>query len=130
MRKLKQKHPLLRTLTNRTRSSVSILEISNLNSLCKSCIELNSIDLRRIWIADEERGLVFGLTMFRHPMEQKTITILKPDGTTSERPMNFNPFDLEAAHIFKIWDGKIHEIEAMGFSLPLYSKNGWNPFVK
>jgi hypothetical protein len=91
---------------------------------------INSIDLRRIWIADEERGLVFGLTMFRHPMDQKTITILKPDGTTSERPMNFNPFDLEAAHIFKIWGGKIHEIEAMGFSLPLYSKNGWNPFIK
>jgi hypothetical protein len=60
----------------------------------------------------------------------QTITILKPDGTTSERPMNFNPFDLEAAHIFKIWSGKIHEIEAMGFSLPLYSKNGWNPFIK
>jgi hypothetical protein len=91
---------------------------------------INSIDLRRIWIADEERGLVFGLSMFRHPMEQKTITILKPDGTTSERPMNFNPFDLEAAHIYKIWGGKIHEIEAMGFSLPLYSKNGWNPFIK
>ena len=91
---------------------------------------INSIDLRRIWIADEERGLVFGLTMFRHPMEQKTITILKPDGTTSERPMNFNPFDLEAAHIFKIWGGKIHEIEAMGFTLPLYSKNGWNAFIK
>jgi hypothetical protein len=78
----------------------------------------------------KERGLVFDLTMFRHPMEQKTITILKPDGTTSERPMNLNPFDLEAAHIFKIWDSKIHEIEAMGFSLPLYSKNGWNPFIK
>ena len=91
---------------------------------------INSIDLRRIWIADQERGLVFGLTMFRHPMEQKTITVLKPDGTTSERPMNFNPFDLEAAHIFKIWGGKIHEIEAMGFTLPLYSKNGWNPFIK
>ena len=91
---------------------------------------INSIDLRRIWIADEERGLVFGLTMFRHPMEQKSITILKPDGTTSERPMNFNPFDLEAAHIFKIHGAKIHEIEAMGFTLPLYSKNGWNPFIK
>jgi hypothetical protein len=91
---------------------------------------INSIDLRRIWIADEEHGLVFGLTMFRHPMEQKTITILKPDGTTSERPMNFNPFDLEAAHIFKIYGEKIHEIEAMGFTLPLYSKNGWNPFIK
>jgi len=91
---------------------------------------INSIDLRRIWIADEEHGLAFGLTMFRHPMEQKTITILNQDGSTSERPMNFNPFDLEAAHIFKIHGGKIHEIEAMGFTLPLYSKNGWNQFTR
>jgi hypothetical protein len=91
---------------------------------------INSIDLRRVWIADEEHGLVFGLSMFRHPMEQKSITVIKKDGTTAERPMNFNPFDLEAAHIFKIWGGKIHEIEAMGFTLPLYSKNGWNPFIK
>ena len=91
---------------------------------------INSIDLRRVWIADEEHGLVFGLTMFRQPMEQKTITVIKKDGTTAEQPMNFAPFDLEAAHIFKIWGGKIHEIEAMGFTLPLYSKNGWNPFIK
>jgi len=91
---------------------------------------INSIDLRRVWIADEEHGLVFGLTMFRHPMEQKSITVIKKDGTTAEQPMNFNPFDLEAAHIYKIWGGKIHEIEAMGFTLPLYSKNGWNPFIK
>jgi hypothetical protein len=91
---------------------------------------INSIDLRRIWIADDEHGLVFGLTMFRHPMTEKTITILNKDGSTSERPMNFNPFDLEAAHIFKIYGGKIHEIEAMGFTLPLYSKNGWNPFTR
>jgi hypothetical protein len=91
---------------------------------------ITSIDLRRVTIADEERGLVFGLTMFRHPMEQKTLTILNKDGSTSERPMNFNPFDLEAAHIFKIYGDKIHEIEAMGFTLPLYSKNGWNPFTK
>jgi hypothetical protein len=91
---------------------------------------IGSIDLRRIWIADEEKGLVFAYSMFRHPMEQKTITILNKDGSTSERPMNFNPFDLEAAHIFKISGGRIHEIEAMGFSLPLYSKNGWSPFAK
>jgi hypothetical protein len=90
---------------------------------------INSIDLRRVWIADEDKGLVFGLTMFRHPMEQKSVTLLNPDGTTTERPMNFNPFDLEAAHIFKIDGGKIREIEAMGFTLPLYSKNGWSPFV-
>ena len=91
---------------------------------------INSIDLRRVTIADEEHGLVFGLTMFRHPMEQKTLTVLKKDGSTGERPMNFAPFDLEAAHIFKIYGDQIHEIEAMGFTLPLYSKNGWYPFVR
>ena len=91
---------------------------------------ITSIDLRRVWIADEEKGLVFGLTMFRHPMTEKFVTILNPDGTTTQRPWNFNPFDLEAAHIFKISGGKIHEIEAMGFTLPLYSKNGWSPFLR
>lgn len=91
---------------------------------------INSIDLRRVTIADVEHGLVFGLTMFRHPMEQKSITVINKDGSTGERPMNFAPFDLEAAHIFKISGDKIHEIEAMGFTLPLYSKNGWYPFVK
>src|SRR5215831_1421439 len=91
---------------------------------------IGSIDLRRIWIADEEKGLVFAYSMFRHPMEKKSIEILNKDGSISERPMNFNPFDLEAAHIYKISGGKIHEIEAMGFTLPLYSKNGWSPFSK
>jgi hypothetical protein len=91
---------------------------------------IGSIDLRRIWIADEEKGLVFAYSMFRHPMEKKSIEILNKDGSITERPMNFNPFDLEAAHIYKIYGGKIHEIEAMGFTLPLYSKNGWSPFSK
>jgi len=30
----------------------------------------------------------------------------------------------------KISGDKIHEIEAMGFTLPLYSKNGWSPFLR
>ena len=77
-----------------------------------------------------EEGLWKSAISTSTTMEQKSITILKPDGTTSERPMNFNAFDLEAAHIFKIHGDKIHEIEAMGFTLPLYSKNGWNPFIK
>ena len=81
---------------------------------------ITSIDLRRVWIADEERGSCWATP----------ITILNPDGTTTQRPWNFNPFDLEAAHIFKISGGKIHEIEAMGFTLPLYSKNGWSPFIR
>ena len=93
---------------------------------------IGSIDLRRIWIADEEKGLVFAYTMFRHPLDapNKNYPVLLPNGTISDRTVNFNPFDLEAAHIFKIYGGKMHEIEAMGFTLPLYSKNGWSPFIK
>ena len=91
---------------------------------------ITSIDLRRVRIADPQKGVVFGLTMFRHPMTEKSVTIINKDGTTRQQPMNFAPFDLEAAHIFKISGGKIHEIEAMGFTLPLYSKNGWSPFLR
>jgi hypothetical protein len=71
---------------------------------------ITSIDLRRVTIVDEERGLVFGLSMFRHPMTEKSVTIVNKDGSTSQRPMPFEPFDLEAAHIFKISGDKIHEI--------------------
>ena len=91
---------------------------------------IESIDLRRLWIADPEKGLVFGLSMFRHPIKEKTITVLNPDGTRSERPVSFAPFDLPAAHIFKIQGNKIHDIEAMGFQMPLYSKNGWSEFIR
>jgi hypothetical protein len=63
------------------------------------------------------------------------LTMLPPPrsrmiGTTRRRDMKFNPFDLPAAHIYKIHGGKIHEIEAMGFMMPYLSKNGWNPFLK
>jgi len=93
---------------------------------------IGSIDLRRIWIADEERGLVFAYTMFRHPLDapNKNYPVLLPSGAISDRTMNFSPFDLEAAHTFKIYGAQMHEIEAMGFTLPLYSKNGWSPFMK
>jgi hypothetical protein len=39
--------------------------------------------------------------------------------------MKFPPFDLPAAHIFKVSGGKIHEIEAMGFMAPYNAKTGW-----
>jgi hypothetical protein len=33
--------------------------------------------------------------------------------------------NLQAAEIFKIRNGQIHEIEAMGVSLPYGTKSGW-----
>ena len=90
---------------------------------------MNSIDLRRVWIADEETGLVFGMTMFRHPMEEKVFKVIGPDGALTDRDMSRqNPFDFESVHIFKIRNAQIHDIEALGISLPLHSKNGWSEF--
>ncbi len=85
---------------------------------------IKRIEPRRVWIADTETGLVFGLSQFRHPMKDDHVDIVGYPGVTSV-PMKFKPFDLPAAHIFKISGGKIHEIEAMGFMAPYDSKTGW-----
>ena len=85
---------------------------------------ITSIDLRRIQIVDEQTGLVFGLTMFRHLGKLRTIVLQGVPNLTS-MPMNFGPIDLQAAHVFKIAGGKLHEIEAMGYTLPYKSNSGW-----
>ena len=85
---------------------------------------IKRIEPRRVWIVDEETGLVFGLSQFRHPMEEKTLKIVGVPGV-DHWDMNFKPFDLPAAHIYKVRGGKIHEIEAMGFTMPYNSKTGW-----
>ncbi len=85
---------------------------------------IKRIEPRRVEIADVETGLVFGLSQFRHPMEEKSIKLVGVPGVDT-MPMNFNPFDLPAAHIFKVSGGKMHEIEAMGFTMPYNSKTGW-----
>jgi hypothetical protein len=85
---------------------------------------IKRIEPRRVEIADPETGLVFGLSQFRHPMEEKQLKIVGVPGV-DHTDMNFKPFDLPAAHIYKVSGGKIHEIEAMGFMAPYNSKTGW-----
>jgi len=90
----------------------------------KTMSYIKAIDNRRVEIADPEAGLVFGLSHFRHPMEQKYVEIVGvPDVQRVDLP--FNPFDLPAAHIYKVSGGKMHEIEAMGFVAPYNAKTGW-----
>ena len=85
---------------------------------------IKRIEPRRVEIADPQTGLVFGLSQFRHPMEEKSLKIVGVPGV-DHVDMNFKPFDLPAAHIYKVSGGKIHEIEAMGFTMPYNSKTGW-----
>ena len=85
---------------------------------------ITQIDNRRVWIADEETGLAFGLSHFRHAMEKTDWPTYGVPGVPS-RKIDYKPFDLPAVHIFKIWGGQIHEIEAIGFLAPYNAPTGW-----
>ena len=85
---------------------------------------ITEITNRRVEIADEKTGLALGFSDFRHAMEKKQHRILNDPGrTTVDR--SYNPFDTLAMHIFKIWGGQVHEIEAMGVGAPYNSPSGW-----
>jgi hypothetical protein len=87
---------------------------------------IDRIENRRVFAADPATGLVMGLSHFRHPMNTGPYKVINIDGSTSMREMKFAPFDLPAAHIFKIGtDGKVHEIEAMGFTARYNAPTGW-----
>ena len=100
----------------------------NMNSHALSYI--TGIDLRRVWIADPVTGLVFGLSQFRHEFKTKDIQVVDRDGNVTTRHMDYEPFDFPAVHITKIRDYKIHDQEAMGYTMPYMSSNGWNRFLR
>ena len=95
----------------------------------KTFTYIDRIENRRLIAADPVTGLAMGFSHFRHPMTNLPYQVFHTDGSTSERNsenFKFNPFDMPAAHIFKIGaDGKVHEIEAVGFTAPLDSPTGW-----
>jgi hypothetical protein len=92
-------------------------------------VYIDRIENRRLIAADPVTGLAMGFSHFRHPLDNLPYQVVHTDGSTSERNrqnMPFDPFDLPAAHIFKIGaDGLVHEIEAMGFVAPYNSPTGW-----
>jgi hypothetical protein len=85
---------------------------------------ITDINNRRFISVDEELGLVFVYSIFRHNGEPKVMKIIGVPGIT-ERANNYGPFDLLAAHVFKIYKGKIYSIEAIGYIAKHGIKNGW-----
>jgi hypothetical protein len=85
---------------------------------------ITDINRRRLLAVDEEMGLVFAYSMFVHDGTPKVMKIIGVPGIT-ERPNKWGPFDLPAAHVFKIRNGKIYEIEAIGYLAKHGIKNGW-----
>lgn len=85
---------------------------------------IDSIDNRRL-IADPVQGLVMGLSHFRQGMDGGPFEVTTADGSKIMWEDMRDAYDLPAAHIFKIADGEIHEVEAVGIFVPYMSPTGW-----
>jgi hypothetical protein len=85
---------------------------------------ITDINDRRIFAVDEELGLVMAFSVFRHDGKPEVMKITGVPGVT-ERKNNYGAFDLPAAHVYKIRDGKLDEIEAIGYMTDTGYKTGW-----
>lgn len=85
---------------------------------------ITKIDNRRVFAADEENGLAAAFSHFRHPMEKKEYKVFGVPGVDTWK-MEFAPFDLPAMHIYKIWGGQVHEIDALGYMAPYNAESYW-----
>ena len=79
---------------------------------------------RRLTVVDEQKGFVFGFPMFQHRGGVRSVKIQGVPGV-DVIPMGGAASNLQAGEIFKTRGGKIHDIEAMGVSLPYGTKSGW-----
>ena len=80
---------------------------------------------RHLLIIDEQKGIVFGFPRFVHRGQVREMKIVGVPGVDT-MPMNFGPNDLQASEMFKIRNGKIHEIEASGFINAYMAPTGWD----
>jgi hypothetical protein len=85
---------------------------------------ITDIKNRRLLVADEQKGLAVGFSMFYHDSKLKTMKIKTPSGEFTMAAFQ-GAFNLPAIHFFKIKKGRIYDIEATGFTLPYGAKSGW-----
>ncbi|MDR1644437.1 MAG: hypothetical protein LBS05_01230 [Tannerellaceae bacterium] len=85
---------------------------------------IDDIDNVRVFAIDPVTGLAIGFSHFRHGMAKREFPIYNMPGVTS-RQVQLPPFDLPAAHVYKISKGEIHEIEALGFLTGYMAPSGW-----
>jgi len=72
----------------------------------------NTVDPRRIWAVDRERGLVVGLFTPNVPGDHKVIAMNNGEKLTAG-PSEIVPFTIEQVELFKIVGGKIHMVEVV-----------------
>lgn len=84
---------------------------------------ITAIKPRRVLVVDEEKGLTFGVYMFQH----KGLTqITMKDGSVRPAPYFVGqPVTMPMAEVFKIVNGNIREVEAVGVQVPYGLGPGW-----
>ncbi len=84
---------------------------------------ITAIKPRRVLVVDEEKGLTFGVYMFQHKgLNQITMK----DGSTRPAPYFVGlPVTMPMAEVFKIVNGNIREVEAVGVQIPYGLGPGW-----
>jgi hypothetical protein len=85
---------------------------------------ITDIKERRVLVADVQKGLAVGFSMFWHRGHLKEMPIKGVEGIDSV-PAFAGTFNLPAVHFYKIKKGQIYEIEAIGFAMPYGVKSGW-----
>jgi hypothetical protein len=85
---------------------------------------IDTIDHRRVFAVDPVQGLAMGLSHFRQSMKLGPQLMIAADGSRVMWQEKREPYDLPAAHIFKITGGQIHEVEAVGIFVPYGSPTG------
>jgi len=90
---------------------------------------IDSIDDRRVFAIDPVVGLAMGLSHFRQSMARGPHRLIAADGSEVMWDEAREPYDLPAAHVFKITDGQIHEVEALGIFVPYGSRTGTEAFA-
>jgi hypothetical protein len=103
--------------------------IGSLN--CDAQLDTHVMDyIGRLWprryeVVDVQKGLVFAFPMFQHPGMRAPVRIFGVPGVDS-LPLGRSSSNMQAGEIFKIVDGKIVSVEAMGAFLPYGTKSGWS----
>jgi hypothetical protein len=84
---------------------------------------ITAIKPRRVLVVDEEKGLTLGVYMFQH----KGLTeIQMKDGSTRPAPCFVGqPVTMPMAEMFKVVNGNIREVEAIGVQIPYGLGPGW-----
>jgi hypothetical protein len=75
---------------------------------------------RRYLVVDEERGMVFGMFFFDHPGNENAEGSGQPSGS-----IRISRSTAIIAEAFKIKDGLIQQVEAIGTLLPYGARPGW-----